>query len=102
MLSRDGSIGIGFISWGLLENPSALAIALTYKPSVVMLSFLNPPPKEWIDQIHEAGSLVMLQIQNVEDAVLAYDIGADIIAAQGTEAGGHGLLQLLLLLLWLY
>src|SRR3546814_8905952 len=35
-------------------------------------------------------SLVICQVQSVADAKAAVSAGADIIVAQGTEAGGHG------------
>ncbi len=37
----------------------------------------------------EAGAVVLYQVGNVEDAIKAVDAGADVIIAQGVEAGGH-------------
>jgi len=36
---------------------------------------------------------LICQIQNIEHARAAVDVGADVIVAQGSEAGGHGLLR---------
>src|SRR5439155_22391673 len=48
---------------------------------------------------HDAGALVICQVQTVRQATEAVNAGADALAAQGTEAGGHtgtmGLLPLL-------
>jgi nitronate monooxygenase len=52
-----------------------------------MLSFSDPQP--WLDRAHDAGCLVMCQVQTVQQAVRARDEGADALVAQGTEAGGH-------------
>ena len=41
-------------------------------------------------RIHDAGALVITQVQTVEQARLAADEGADIVIAQGAEAGGVG------------
>jgi nitronate monooxygenase/enoyl-[acyl-carrier protein] reductase II len=41
-------------------------------------------------RVHDAGSLVMQQVTTVHQAEVAADHGADIIVAQGGEAGGYG------------
>ena len=41
-------------------------------------------------QAHDVGSKVMIQITTVEQAIEAAGRGADIIIAQGGEAGGYG------------
>jgi len=46
-------------------------------------------PQEFIAEMHERGMLVMVMIGKVRHAVKAAQAGADIVAAQGTEAGGH-------------
>src|SRR5207237_5537708 len=53
-----------------------------------MLSFGDPRPL--VHSIKTAGCKLICQVQTVDDARLARDAGADIIVAQGTEAGGHG------------
>jgi nitronate monooxygenase len=42
-----------------------------------------------IRRAQEAGVTVLVQVGDVDDAVAAADAGADIIIAQGVEAGGH-------------
>jgi nitronate monooxygenase len=53
-----------------------------------MLSFGDARP--FAAAIKDAGAALISQIQTVAQAVEALDIGADIVVAQGTEAGGHG------------
>jgi nitronate monooxygenase len=80
-------VGIGFILWALERNPSALDVALDAKPAAVMLSFGNPTP--FTQRIKEAGCKIICQVQTLAQAKEAADAGADIIIAQGRDAGGH-------------
>jgi len=80
--------GIGFITWSMAKQPDLLDIALAAKPRAIMLSFGDPKPHA--PRIKAAGSLLICQVQNEDMARRALDAGADILIAQGTEAGGHG------------
>ena len=84
----SGAFGIGFITWSLAKQPELLDIALAAKPRAIMLSFGDPKP--FAPRIKSAGALLICQVQNEEMAQQALDAGADILVAQGTEAGGHG------------
>ncbi len=53
-----------------------------------MLSFGDPKP--FAPRIKQAGALLICQVQDEDMARQALDAGADILIAQGTEAGGHG------------
>jgi len=46
-------------------------------------------PKEFIDEMHERGMLVVVMTGRVRHAQKAVEAGADVVVAQGTEAGGH-------------
>jgi enoyl-[acyl-carrier protein] reductase II len=46
-------------------------------------------PKEFIAEMHERGMQVIVMIGRVRHAEKSAAAGADIVAAQGTEAGGH-------------
>ena len=46
-------------------------------------------PQEFIAEMHERGMLVMVMIGKIRHAVKSEQAGADMVAAQGTEAGGH-------------
>jgi nitronate monooxygenase len=53
-----------------------------------MLSFGDPAP--FVPAIRAAGSVLVCQVQSIAHTRAALAAGADIIVAQGTEAGGHG------------
>jgi nitronate monooxygenase len=79
---------IGFITWSLAKQPQLLDVALAAKPRAIMLSFGDPAP--FAPRIRQAGALLICQVQAEDMARQALDAGADILIAQGTEAGGHG------------
>ncbi len=81
-------VGVGFITWALRKSPSLLTDALKFNPVAVMLSFGDPRP--YIDEIRSAGALIICQCQTMDHVWDAIDAGADVIVAQGSEAGGHG------------
>ena len=83
----DRPFGIGFITQLIASNPANFEIALAEKPSVVIFSFADPSP--WIGQARDAGAVVICQVQTPEAAQIALDAGADVLLAQGNEAGGH-------------
>lgn len=84
-------VGVGFITWSLRKSPSMLRDVLKHRPVAVMLSFGDPRP--FVDEIRHAGALIICQCQNLDHVWDAIDIGADIVVAQGAEAGGHGALR---------
>ncbi|MDE1930853.1 MAG: nitronate monooxygenase [Alphaproteobacteria bacterium] len=81
-------VGCGFITWSLAKNPALLDRVLAHTPAALMLSFGDPAP--FADRIRAAGSVLICQVQDREQTLRALDAGAEIIVAQGTEAGGHG------------
>lgn len=82
------TVGCGFITWSLAKQPQLLDLVLSFRPRAVFLSFGDPAP--FAEQIRGAGALLICQVQRKNDAARALDCGADIVVAQGTEAGGHG------------
>ena len=80
--------GIGFITWSLAKQPDLLDIALNARPRAIMLSFGDPQP--FAPRVKAAGALLICQVQNEDMARQALDAGADVLVAQGSEAGGHG------------
>lgn len=78
--------GVGLITWSI--DRSVLELALSYRPEALMLSFGDPRP--FAPAIKSAGCKLICQVQGLEEARLAREAGADIMVAQGTEAGGHG------------
>jgi nitronate monooxygenase len=84
----NARIGCGFITWSLAKKPHLLAQALGRQPAAVMLSFGDPRP--FAPAVKQAGAKLICQVQTLEQAGEAVEAGADILVAQGTEAGGHG------------
>ncbi|HEY8708829.1 MAG TPA: nitronate monooxygenase [Burkholderiaceae bacterium] len=78
--------GVGLITWSVDRN--VVEMVLAYRPHAVMLSFGDPRPHAAV--IKAAGCRLICQVQDLAGACLAREAGADIIVAQGTEAGGHG------------
>lgn len=81
-------VGCAFITWSLKKQPHLLDIALDHAPGAMFLSFGDPEP--FVGRIKQAGVPFICQIQTLTDARRAIDVGADILVAQGAEAGGHG------------
>jgi nitronate monooxygenase len=80
--------GVGFITWSLAKQPKLLDLALEHKPTAVVLSFGDPRP--FVDRIKRSGAILICQIQSIALAKEAAAAGTDVLIAQGTEAGGHG------------
>jgi nitronate monooxygenase len=78
--------GVGLITWCATQE--IVDLALSYEPNAFMLSFGDSSP--YASAIKETGCKLICQVQNIEGALAAEAAGADVIVAQGTEAGGHG------------
>ena len=87
-VAGNQSVGCGFITWKLREHPQALEQALDRDPAAIFLSFGDPA--EFLPAIRAAKVPLICQVQTLRDAAHAIDLGAEIIVAQGAEAGGHG------------
>jgi nitronate monooxygenase len=83
----DRPVAVGFITHLLPFAAPLFEAALAEHPAAIALSFADPEP--WIGPCKDAGARVICQVQNYEDAELAIASGADVLVAQGTEAGGH-------------
>jgi nitronate monooxygenase len=81
-------VGCGFITWSLRKQPHLLDIALAHAPAAMFLSFGDPAG--FVDAVKRAGVPLFCQVQTVRDAQHVIDLGADVVVAQGGEAGGHG------------
>lgn len=82
------SFGVGFITWSLARQPHLLDRVLEHGPSAVMLSFGDSAP--FAHRIKAAGAQLVCQVQTEAMARAALDAGADVMVAEGAEAGGHG------------
>jgi nitronate monooxygenase len=90
-LCEGQPVGVGFISWTLARQPGLLDLALRARPRAVLLSFGDPGDLNMLGaRVRDAGIPLIAQVQTVAQAVAAARAGADIVVAQGGEAGGHG------------
>jgi nitronate monooxygenase len=87
-LAAGARVGCGFITWSLAERPELLDLALAYDPVAVMLSFGDPAP--FGETVKSSGARLLCQVQDLDQADRALQVGADVLVAQGSEAGGHG------------
>jgi len=93
----DCPFAIGFITPFLPFAEGHFQAALDAHPDAIALSFSDPG--EWARRVKDAGIRLICQAQRFEDADLAVEAGADVLVAQGSEAGGHtGTMSLLPLL----
>ncbi len=83
----DRPFSANFIAWLIEHDSSPLDAALEAGVASITLSFGDSAP--YVDRVHAAGSLLLTQVQTVEAARRAVEVGADVIIAQGNEAGGH-------------
>jgi len=93
----DRPFAIGFITPFLPFAPDHFQAALDAHPDAIALSFSDPG--DWARRVKDAGLRLICQVQTFDDADLAVEASADVLVAQGTEAGGHtGTMSLLPLL----
>jgi nitronate monooxygenase len=79
----------GGIELGLPPSPLEGQLAVVFEERVPVLSTALGDPGDLVGRAHEEGMLVMSMVATVEDAVRAAEGGADVVVAQGAEAGGH-------------
>jgi nitronate monooxygenase len=83
----DRSFAVGFITPFIRFFEDRFDLTLDAGVPVIVLSFSDPSP--WLARAHDAGAQVICQVQTHEQARVAIASGADAIAVQGNEAGGH-------------
>ncbi len=79
--------GVGFITQLIDSDPGNFETALAEKVPVIIFSFADPRP--WLPRAQDAGVTTICQVQTLGAAKAALDAGADVLLAQGNEAGGH-------------
>lgn len=83
----DRPFAVGFMTQLISQLPKNFEVVLEKRAPVVAFSFSDPRP--WIGRAKDAGAVTMCQVQTLEMAAQAVDAGADVLIAQGNEAGGH-------------
>ena len=79
--------GIGFITPFIEENRENFDFVLSQDVSIVLLSFGDPRP--WLRLLKAERRTVLCQVQTMEAARMAVGEGADVLAVQGNQSGGH-------------
>lgn len=77
--------GAGLLTWA--ADDAMIGRVLEYGPAAVFLGFGDPTP--YAARIHDAGALLFVQVTDVDEAKQALNAGADVVIAQGVDAGGH-------------
>ncbi|HEY5869023.1 MAG TPA: nitronate monooxygenase [Candidatus Tectomicrobia bacterium] len=83
----DQPFGVGFITHYIPVSPQNFEVVLEEAVPVVLFSFAAPEP--WLSQAKQSGAITVCQVQTLEAARGAIAAGADVLVAQGNEAGGH-------------
>lgn len=69
------------------DQTERLAVALDEGVRIVSLFWGNPAP--YVARVHDGGGMVLHTVASAEEARRSVAAGADVIVAQGWEAGGH-------------
>jgi nitronate monooxygenase len=85
---RAGTKGPFLVNDILRQEPTTLQIALDAGAPIVQFSW-GRPTTQMVSAIRAAGAKFGVQVTSAESARTALDLGADYLACQGTEAGGH-------------
>lgn len=87
-LPEDEARSEGVLGWLHSVARSHVEVALKH-PIKLIANALGSPPKDVIDQVHEAGVPVAALAGSPKHALRHAENGVDIVVAQGHEAGGH-------------
>ena len=81
-------VDLGEARWDDDDWDAKVEVLLGAAPAVVSFTF-GCPPTRVMNALQLSGSLVMITVTNVDEADIAIRAGADLLCAQGTEAGAH-------------
>ncbi|MGW8378201.1 nitronate monooxygenase [Streptomyces sp. ODS28] len=82
----DAPFGINLITYFDTAEP----VRVCAEERVPIVSFhWGHPPADQLERLHQAGISVWEQVGGAEAAGIAVDDGAEVVIAQGWEAGGH-------------
>jgi len=85
----DKPFGINHLLCQIQED--MFAVTLRAKPAVAAFAWARKDQnlRDYFQRAHDAGCKVMHMAGEVPEALRAAEAGADVLVAQGTEAGGH-------------
>ncbi|HUR50761.1 MAG TPA: nitronate monooxygenase family protein [Mycobacteriales bacterium] len=88
-LPEGAETGRDLLSWNDTEARQQVSLALERPDVKLIVNALGAPPKDVVDQAHDAGVKVAALVGRRDHALKQVANDVDIIVAQGTEAGGH-------------
>ena len=85
----DKPFGVNHLLFQIQED--MFAVTLRAQPTVAAFAWARKDQnlRDYFQRAHDIGSKVMYMAGEVPEAVRAAQAGADVLVAQGTEAGGH-------------
>ena len=85
----DKPIGINHLLFQIQED--MFAVTLRARPAVAAFAWARKDQnlRDYFQRAHDVGCKVMYMAGEVPEALRAAEAGADVLVAQGTEAGGH-------------
>ncbi|WP_370947864.1 nitronate monooxygenase [Amycolatopsis sp. cg5] len=81
-------VDAGAPTWDDDNYPAKVDVVVEQRVPVVSFTFGLPRPED-VRRLHEIGSKVIVTVTKPEEALEAEKAGADALAVQGFEAGGH-------------
>ena len=81
--------GINHLLFQISED--MFSVTLRARPAVAAFAWARKDQnlRDYFQRAHDAGCKIMYMANEVPEAVRASEAGADVLVAQGTEAGGH-------------
>jgi len=73
----------------VIAHLNGAALEASLEAGAPLISTAWGDPAAVVQVAHAAGALVIHQVNTVEQAVSARDVGVDVVVAQGNEGGGH-------------
>lgn len=70
------------------HDAECLAAAVEARPAVISVAF-GCPDAATVGEVHRAGAELWVTVTDGDEAAAAARVGADVLVAQGAEAGGH-------------
>jgi NAD(P)H-dependent flavin oxidoreductase YrpB (nitropropane dioxygenase family) len=85
----DKPFGVNHLLFQIKED--MFAVTLRARPAVAAFAWARREQnlRDYFQRAHDVGAKVMHMAGEVPEALRAAEAGADVIVAQGTEAGGH-------------
>jgi nitronate monooxygenase len=79
------SFGANFV----LRDDQHERLDAALEAGLTIVSLFWGDPKPYVDRIHDAGALLLHTVGSAEEAKRVVATGADVVVAQGWDAGGH-------------